>query len=548
MSRQGYRDLILLAGLTLAVRMLTALLLERPGYMDAAYYVDGGLSLYAGRGFNDPFIWNYLDDPAAIPHPSHLYWMPLSSILVYLSFLVWGPTYHAAQVPFALLSSLLPILAYVVAFDVAQNRRHALCAGLFATFSGFYMVYWVTPDNFAPFAVAGALALWAAGQALKTGWPAWLALAGLCAGLAHLARADGLLLAIAIVIAWLVHRVALAGWRAVPWSSLAVGCLAFAASYLVVMGPWMLRNVQQAGHPLPAVGVRTAWLTDYDDLYSYGRSLGLKDYVSWGWANILGSKVRGLWANAQTLLFVGWMIFLAPFGLIGAWCLRRRVEFRAAWLYGVLLYLAMSVVFTFPGWRGGMLHSLTALLPFLYAAAAEGLDVSIAWVARWRRTWQLDQAQRILTPGFVGLAVLLSLALYVRGRDRFVGRHLYEDVTAWMAGHAPSSARVMVNDPPSFYYYGRRECLSIPNADLDTVLQVMARYHAEYLLLDGNYPSLRALYEAPQSDERLILLQTFGQGDQVAYLLRLSSAEALHESTLAWGTWVTSRRSESIQT
>ena len=143
------------------------------------------------------------------------------------------------------------------------------------------------------------------------------------------------------------------------------------------MAPWFARNLRVIGRPLSTAGLQTLWLTDYDDLFSYGKPLTLRAYLDWGWDNILRSKLQALWLNAQTVLFVGWMIALAPLGLLGAWRLRRQAAFRLAGLYGVLLYLTMSLVFTFPGWRGGMLHSTVALLPALYAAAMEGLDLFV---------------------------------------------------------------------------------------------------------------------------------------------------------------------------
>ena len=509
------RDLVWLVGATLVVRLLSALWLERPGYMDAAYYVNGALSLYQGRGFNDPFLWNYLDDPAGIPHPSHLYWMPLSSILAYLSFLVFGPTYRAAQVPFTLLSSLLPVLSYLVAFDVAQSRRHALCAGLLTTFSAFYMAYWVTPDNFAPYAVAGTLCLWALGQGLKSGKVAWFCVSGLGAGLAHLSRADGLLLVGAVLLAGVAEAVRCKE-RIGP---LALGCLCCVLCYLAVMGPWFIRNVAAIGSPLPTSGLQSAWLTRYEDLYGYGVPPTVRSYLAWGWANILHSKLYALWINAQTVLIVEWMIFLAPLGLAGVWRLRRRVEFRWAWLYGALLYGVMSLVFTFPGWRGGMLHSAIALLPFLYAAAMDGLDAFVAWMTRRRRTWRLAQATTVFSVALVGFAVVLSGVLYARGLDKYRGDHLYDAVAAWMDENAPPTERLMVNDPAQFYYHGRRESLSIPYADLQTVLEVMERYSTRYILLDEHNDSLSSLYAAPYADRRLAVAHVFTSGGQQgAYL------------------------------
>jgi hypothetical protein len=220
------------------------------------------------------------------------------------------------------------------------------------------------------------------------------------------------------------------------------------------------------------------------------------------------------------------MIFLAPFGLIGAWRLRRRPLYRPALLYGLLLYAVMSLAFTLPGVRGGLLHSTTALLPTLYAAAMHGLDSFVDWMARRRSTWKSAQAKRVLSVGLVGFAVVLSVALYVRGLDRFRGEHRYARVATWIhdpgmqAPRAQSTARVMVNDPASFTYHSGLPSLSIPNADLDTTLAVMDRYEAQYLLLDGNYIPLRALYRAPQSDERLTLLASFGDGADRLYLFR----------------------------
>ena len=54
---------------------------SRPGYMDADYYFVGGMQLAEGKGFTEPYLWNYLDDPSGLPHPSHTYWMPLASIV-----------------------------------------------------------------------------------------------------------------------------------------------------------------------------------------------------------------------------------------------------------------------------------------------------------------------------------------------------------------------------------------------------------------------------------------------------------------------------------
>ena len=179
-----------------------------------------------------------------------------------------------------------------------------------------------------------------------------------------------------------------------------------------------------------------------------------------------------------------WMIALAPFGLLGVWRLRRRACFAPAWVYGAFLYLTMSLAFTLPGWRGAMLHSSVALLPFLLAAAMEGLDAAVGWVAARRRRWRVRQAQWVFSAGMVGIVGALSLFLCHEALPRYQGLHPYAPVAEWLEAHASPEARVMVNDPAAFYYYSQRQCLALPNNDVDTMLLVADRYRAGYVLVD----------------------------------------------------------------
>ena len=88
---------LFLLGLT--VSLGTASLQEMPGYLDSDYYFAGGLQLADGEGFTEPFLWNYLDDPEGLPHPSHTYWYPLSSMLAAASMDLTGQhTYTAARI------------------------------------------------------------------------------------------------------------------------------------------------------------------------------------------------------------------------------------------------------------------------------------------------------------------------------------------------------------------------------------------------------------------------------------------------------------------
>lgn len=515
---------------TLMIRIVAAIPIQRPGYMDAYYYYDGAEALYRGLGFNEEFIWNFLDNPQGIPHPSHLYWPPFSSILAHLSFLVFGAaSYRAAQLPFILLSATLPLITYYLSCQVSPNRRHAIAAALFTTFSGFYTIYWASPDSFAPFAVTASLSLVAMAKGLRGDSPWWFVLSGALVGLSHLTRADGVLLLAVLPIVIILKTWPVVGpppsdpSRHFPGPtrlrSLALALFLAVAGYAFVMSPWFYRNWLAVGTPFPSAGTQTLFLRNYDEIFSYGRELTWQHYLSWGWGPILQSKLKAIGTNLVTLVAVNMLIFLAPFILIGLRPLRRRLEYLPFFIYAPLLYLAMTLAFTFPGVRGGLFHSGGALLPFLFAAAMPGLDTAIAWIARRRPHWDVSLAQRMFTTGFIALAVFLSAFIYVRGvfgsqpltpawnqRDQ-----VYADIAAWLDENATPEATVMVGNPPGFYYFSHRPNVVVPNEDIDTVLRACDRYGVEFVILDQNRPRpLREVYSGEASHPRLLLRQTFG--------------------------------------
>jgi len=527
--------------LALVVRLLAAWLLTGPPYMDAYYYTVGAWQLAEGYGFTEPFLWNYLDNPTGIPHPGFLYWMPLPSILaapfVRLGALLsplFGRSFLAAQLPFVLLSALLPLVSYSIAWQTTGQRRHAWAAGLLTLFSGLFFPYWTLPESFAPFALFGSLALWLAGRGMQEAGGRKLVVGlsvGLLIGLAHLTRADGILLLPVVALAPLVslqsRNTQHATRNTYHASRFAIShcllfivhCSLFILGYLLVMGPWFIRNLSATGMPLSPAGMKTLWLTTYDDFFCYGCDLSLRSYLAWGWDNIVPSKLFALWANFQRFLAEDCLVFLLPFVLIGLYRLRRRPPFTLSLIYLFLIYLVHSLAFTFPGWRGGFFHASGPLLPFLYTAALEGLDIVVGWAARRRRGWNKRQARSVFTVGFIVLAVLLSLYGGLnklpswRNADR-----IYQEVGTWLTARGVSSSTVvMVRDPPGFWYHTGRLAVVVPNGGVEDLLRVAERYHVEYLLFDRNCPApLAALYAGEERDTRLNVVATWeGRDGQV---------------------------------
>jgi len=534
------RDLAAIFVLALLARVAVAAFQSHPGYMDAYYYTVGAQRLVEGLGFTEPYVWNYLDDPTSLPRPSHLYWMPLPSILAAASMTIFGSSYHAAQVPFVLLASLVPLIAYTIAWRATSQRRAAWIAALLAIFSGFYVPFWGVPESFAPYAVFGSLALLlaGAGRSKRASFAA-----GVCAGLAHLTRADGALLLIPVLLSNAELRMQNAELRmknvelrrqnvelrrqnvelrrqnvekrsGFLHSSFFIlhSLLAVLAGYLVITLPWFVRNVAVVGAPISPAGTRALWLCNYDELFSFGISLDASHWLSCGVDRIVATKLGAAWSGLVHLIAENGLIFLAPLMAVGLWRLRRERLFRPAIGYLVLLYLAMTLVFTFVGERGGLFHSSAALTPFLCAAAPIGLETIVGVVARRRRTWTAATANRVFSVSLVALAAIFSAAIAwgrVIGSDWSRADAAYREVGAWLVGQGDTDSIVMAGNPPGFTYHTGHPSIMIPNGDVDTLLLAAQRFGAQWLVLDSNRPvPLAVLYADPQSDARLKLRAT----------------------------------------
>jgi len=497
----GRRAYGLLGVLAVAWGTLLALLLEQPGYTDAYYYFNAAQRLAEGHGLSDPYLWTYFNAPDRLPGPSHTYWMPLQSVIAAASMALGGATFRAAQVPSVLCYAGLVLIAFRLGERLGAGRRNAWMAALLVMFSGFYIPYWVTTDTFALFGLVGALALLALGRAAEGQHLCWYAVGGALSGLAHLARADGVLLVLVLV--------AVAFWRPRPgrWMdglrAAGVGLLA----YGIVMLPWFARNLDVLGTPLPLGGADTIWMRSYDELVRYPPGASAGDFLAWGIGPILRSRLEALANNLGTFVAVETWVILGPFALLGWWRRRSLAPVRAFALYAVALHLVMTFVFAFPGYRGGLFHSSAALLPFWAALSVVGLDESIAWAAR-RRRWRSAEASAV----FNGAAVILALALTLSALSaKLDGWNDNARFYRRIARDLPAGAVLMVNDPAALYYHTGLSGVVVPDSDPDVVPEIAARYGVTHLLLDANCTApFSGLFVGDDARPFLRLVQHYG--------------------------------------
>jgi Dolichyl-phosphate-mannose-protein mannosyltransferase len=508
------RDLLLVYVGALALFVASGFLIDSPGYMDAEYYLTTGGELAAGRGFQEPFLWNFLDDPQELPHPSHRYWMPLATVVAAIGRGIGGEAFRGTQIPFLVIAAALPVLAYVAAWRLYRDRQRAWSAGSLALFPGLLFPFLLTTDTFGLYGLLAGAALLAISSAARSRWP-FLG-AGVLVGMAHLTRADGILLWVPLMFALKEQR----GRR----SALILTAL---LGYLIVLAAWVVRNQVDTGDVWPLGGGRALWLLSYDDTFSYpGGLLTPQRWLSAGWTHLLSDRLNALLTNLRSLLVVNGLVFLAPLMIVGAWRRRSEPIVRSAAVYLAVLLAAMSLVFPYAGARGGFFHSSTAIQPILLALVPQGLEALVGWGARVRR-WEPLRAQRLFFPTLLGLAVAFTAwATWSRVTGDGMGAGWERNARTYSAVEPmiPSpSGRVAVNDPPGLYAAAGLPGVVIPNGLPETLHSVVERFDVDWVLLEVNHPKgLNEMYAHPEANDFLEtpLRMTDANGEPM-YLFRV---------------------------
>jgi hypothetical protein len=484
-----------------------------PGYMDADYYFAGGLQLANGKGFTEPYIWNYLDDPDGLPHPSHTYWMPLASIVSASGMWITGQsTYAAGRLAFILLSACVPLLTAALAFRVSRQVRLAIVSGFLSIFSLYYAPFMPVPDNYALFMLLGAAFLLLASSEQK-----WIPVAlGALAGLMTLARSDGLLwLGLAGLTVMWKNSYKKDGTKNTfrEWLRLSVlAGLLVILGYLLIMGFWHARNLWLFGSLLAPGGGRLLWIQDYNETFIYPASeLSRESFLRAGWDLAVRNRLDALTTNLGTVIGVQGVVFLVPFVLIGLWQLRHDLRSKIAVTGWLILFLVMTFVFPFAGWRGSFFHAGAAFQPYWWVLAPLGLDTFIAWIRR-RGYFTDHNAPVFFQVVFVLVAVIVTaFLLNVRvissgwAKDDVVYRSV-EDLLV-EKGAEPYDTVIVLN-PPGYYVTTGRSAIVIPFGDQSTLWTVAKRYNAAYVVIEPNskFKDIKYLYEHPGENPSFIYL------------------------------------------
>jgi 4-amino-4-deoxy-L-arabinose transferase-like glycosyltransferase len=495
----------------LAASSLELFFVDQPGMMDACYYYSGGLTFVRGQGWNESFLWNYLDESASLPHPGNQYWMPFSSAVAAVGMWLFREGFRQAQLPFLLLAIGFPFLTFHIGKRLTGSFRAALLTGFFAIASGFYVIYWLNTETFLLYAwIGGLFFLWSARMGQARPWTDAFLIGALC-GLAHMTRADGVLFLAMAGLLILIDR-------SLSMPARAGRMLSLGSGYLLISGIWYLRNLMTWGSFFPPGTGKTLWLTQYNDMFRFpSTDVTMERFLSGGLSPILSARWSAIQTNMVTTIFVIGLVFLFPLVCWGIILLRRKTEIRTAVLYFLLIFVLMSLVYPFQGTRGGFLHSATALLSASAAAASAGLEDVINRLVRWRK-WNSFSAHAVIGAGIAGLALASSGVIFfnrvidsVGGPSYWSGMNKAYSIGVSRLGITDDgSIRFIVNNAPCFHVETGFQAVPVPSGDPDMLLAAADRYDVRYVILDGNIPDgLRSLYLGEITNPRLKKVLSF---------------------------------------
>jgi len=494
--------------LALGLRLWMAWAMVGPLGSDSSYYLLVARNLAQGRGFVDDVVWNFLSRPPALHHPSNDYWMPLESILIYLSQLILGKSFFAAQALNLLLGAGVPVVAIIIAREMGARRGFAVLAGILLAASQRQIYYSIDTDSAMSYAFFGGLAFLGTVRGLR-GSRSWLAAAGIAAGLAHLSRNDGALWAPGMIAVFLLSRRDQEN-RAAPFRD----WLGAGAGYLAVIGPWMIRNLSAFGTLLPPNSTRAIFFQRYMDLFAFDPHLSLQGYLGLGLAAIVKNKAHALLSALK--MFAGrgaldpWLAPLAVLGVILTSSNCRRVIvihlclLIAAWSLVMDIYAGTTL--------GGTLRTAVGLMIYLVPAAMLGLDRAEQWL-RWRQSYPAWMVP-VLFLVVAGLMNVLDPAEY-RRNDRIIAFSVRDwaylnKLSQVLRSISPEPVTIMTFRPWQLNLAADLPSVSIPSDGLAALREACRKYQVDFLVLEKDRK-----YDKPEFQE------------VVAYLEKLASAREL---------------------
>ncbi|MFL5681310.1 MAG: hypothetical protein ACJ77B_11995 [Chloroflexota bacterium] len=500
-GRAAFAALAGLAVVAVVVRVVAATVIVFPKPEDTAYYVGVARNLLAGHGLVSDALWSYGTPPLRFPRPAFEVWLPLPTFLAAIPMAILGPTFAAAQVSSIAVGAAVPLLAWRLAGDAAEERGLppgrvavlALGAGLTAAAYLPLVLHSALPDSTMPFAALVLAAcllmtrLVASPRGARAGDPRLLVL-GAVLGLAALTRNEA---------AWLALT-----WAIVAWTSgsiprpdrirlIAVPAVVAAA----IFAPWAIRDWIEFGSPLPGQALANALSLTGRDIFAWSDPPTLARYLAAGPAVLTELRVAGLAHNLlNVLLFLG--VPISAIGLVTLPWFGRGSALRPLLVFSVLTFAITSLLFPVSTTWGTFLHAAGPIHVLLIVSCLLALDAAIAAVGQ-RRGWTRPVAWLGPTLTVFGGAVFCLAVLPSFGAgSRDTERQYAALQTAMAQAGVPldSAGPVITNFPIWLSETTGVQALALPDEPPTSVVALARAFRGTSLLVvsgrdEGRYPA-----------------------------------------------------------
>jgi hypothetical protein len=508
--REAWLSTALVFAVALLVRVWVAGQVVFPKPEDTAYYVSVARNLVEGHGLVSDALWSYQTPPLVFPRPAFEVWLPLPTFLAAIPMALFGVTFTAAQVSSVLVGAVVPVLAWRLAADVARERglslgrgrTRALGTGLTTAVYLPLILHSARPVSTMPVAALalGSCLLMSRIAARPAGLravdPRIVGL-GVLIGLAALTRNEAIWLGLAwAIVAWGIPGTARAERvRAIAGAGLVA---------LVVFAPWMVRDWQVFGSPLPGQAAANALSVTGFDIFAWHDPPTLARYLAAGPARLAEMRVEGVGHNlVNVLLLPG--VPLSVVGLLALPLQARGRVLRPVVLVSVITFLVTSLLFPVATTWGTFLHAAGPAHVLLVICALLGLDAAIAWVGV-RRGWTRPVAWLGATLGIAGSLLFSAVLLPTFGVGSRDTEAQYAELGRRMAAIGqPLDAAVgpvIANFPIWLAETSDAPALALPNEPPSDVLDLARTFGAHLVVLigaeHGQWPAVLAT-DAPDA-------------------------------------------------
>lgn len=484
------------------MRLILLRFIAFPGINDPNHYYNLGVRLLHGHGFTMDYLWHYNFAPPTLEHPFD-FWQPLAGILAGLGMFLLGEGVTQALVPFVILGSLLPLVSYVAARQLACPPMTAVFVALWTALLPEFVLNSLRTDTLIP----NALMLGGTFVCLLHGWrtgkrSAFL-LSGIFGGGAYLARGDNLFLLPMLLVSLCVYAL-VARQKYVTRKTLSGLVIALLAA-LVVISPWVIRNLNAFGHwsSTPPLD-KFLYFTEFRDHYHYERTFSLETLLASQTVPQLLFK-RLFEAAAAIRMMITTLDGALPMLLIVGAVLvvwhKDRERLLTLMPPLVLLggfYVAYVVLMPIANQGGSYKKSYLSLVPLLLPLGAYALNRLVA-----------RPAYRYLLQSIIALLLLQSSIMLVAHDIQFTATYLatMQRVQATLNTlpdtNDDDKLIIMAQDPFMLRYLGF-QAVQIPMEDRATILAVAERYQVDYVLFPPARPALDGIYEGTETDARFI--------------------------------------------